>query len=125
MPHRRLVHIGETPALPTIAQFLTEMATRQHEEIQRLKREALEKGSLPDPKIDEGPHDELTPDPWLLHPVRVKRLKPKTSKRAKKSSSRTKKPAKAAKSPRPAKKSAGTRRRSKAVLSKRSSAKRR
>jgi hypothetical protein len=73
MPHRKLVRIGETPTLPTISQFLKEMAVRQHEEIQRLKSEALS-GELPDPTVPEADHDSLTPDPWQLHPVRVKRI---------------------------------------------------
>jgi hypothetical protein len=83
MPHRKLVRIGETPTLPTISQFLKDMAVRQHEEIQRLKSEALS-GELPDPTVPEADHDSLTPDPWQLHPVRVKRI-PKKRATSKKS----------------------------------------
>ena len=80
MPHRKLVKIGETPTLPTISQFLNEMAARQHEEIQRLKSEALS-GKLPDPTVPEEHHEDLTPDPWQLHPVRIKQPAKKTSRR--------------------------------------------
>ena len=80
MPYRKLVKIGETAPLPTISQFLNEMAQRQHDEIQRLKSEALE-GRLPDPTVPEEHHDELTPDPWQLHPVRIKRAPKKVSKK--------------------------------------------
>jgi adenylate kinase len=83
MPHRRLVKIGETPTLPTISQFLLDMASKQHEEIQRLKSEALS-GKLPDPTVPEEHHEKLTPDPWQLHPVRLK--KPAKKKPAKKAS---------------------------------------
>ena len=91
MPHRKLVRIGEPPTLPTISQFLTEMATRQFEEIQRLKSEALS-GNLPDPTVPEEHHEELTPDPWQLHPVRVKKspTKKKSSKSAKKLATKAK-----------------------------------
>ena len=96
MPHRRLVKIGVEPTLPTISQFLKEMAARQHEEIQRLKTEALS-GTLPDPTVPEADHAELTPDPWQLHPVRITPLRKKAS--AKKSAKKTKiKPSTAAKS---------------------------
>lgn len=89
MPHRRLVKIGETPALPTISQFLSEMAARQHEEIQRLKSEALS-GKLPDATVPQEHHEDLTPDPWQLHPVRIKRSPKKATprKKAAKKSSR-------------------------------------
>ncbi len=115
MPHRRLVRIGETPALPTIAQFLTEMASRQHEEIERLKREAMEHGVTPHPMVAEATHDELTPDPWLLHPVRIKKASSKRKKSAKKAAKKTSKRAKPAsrkqsKSTRKVKKSAAKRR---------------
>lgn len=96
MPHRRLVKIGEPPKLPTISQFLTDMAARQHEEIVRLKIEAAS-GVLPDPTVPEEHHDELTPDPWQLHPVRIK-------KSAKKKSSKKVVAKKSAKSPAKAKK---------------------
>ena len=92
MPHRRLVKIGEPPKLPTISQFLMDMAQKQHEEIQRLKSEAAT-GVLPDPTVPEEHHEELTPDPWQLHPVRVKKsAKKKSSKKV-----AAKKPAKAKK----------------------------
>jgi hypothetical protein len=95
MPHRRLVKIGEPAALPTISQFLNDMAARQHDEIQRLKSEALS-GVLPDPTVPEEHHEEITPDPWQLHPVRVKKSAKKKSakkagaKKAAKSSARAK-----------------------------------
>ena len=90
MPHRKLVRIGETPTLPTISQFLKEMAVRQHEEIQRLKAEALN-GTLPDPTVPEPEQDSLTPDAWQLHPVRVKRAARKAAaKKSAKSSSKAK-----------------------------------
>lgn len=92
MPHRKLVRIGETPTLPTISQFLNEMAARQHEEIQRLKAEALN-GRLPDPTVPEPENDVLTPDAWQLHPVRVKRPPKKAAtKRSAKSSKKARKP---------------------------------
>jgi len=82
MPNRRLVKIGENTPLPTISQFLNEMAIRQHEEVVRLKREALS-GTLPDPTVPEEHHETLTPDPWQLHPVRRKKApkKPAAKKR--------------------------------------------
>jgi hypothetical protein len=73
-----------------------EMATRQHEEIARLKSEAAS-GIFPDPTVAEQHHEELTPDPWQLHPVRVK-------KSAKKKSSKKASAKKSAKSPKRAKK---------------------
>jgi hypothetical protein len=89
MPHRRLVKIGEPTSLPTISQFLKEMAARQHEEIQRLKSEALS-GKLPDPTVPEEHHEDLTPDPWQLHPVRIKKsTKKSTAKKSKKLPKRT------------------------------------
>jgi septal ring-binding cell division protein DamX len=96
MPHRRLVKIGEPPKLPTISQFLMDMAQKQHEEIQRLKTEAAT-GVLPDPTVPEEHHEELTPDPWQLHPVRIK--KPAKKKAAKKPGAKkfAKSPAKAKK----------------------------
>ena len=80
MPYRKLVKIGETTPLPTISQFLGEMAQRQHEEIQRLKSEAFA-GKLPNSAVPEEDHDELTPDPWQLHPVRIKKAPKKVSKK--------------------------------------------
>ncbi len=84
MPHRRLVKIGEAPKLPTIQEFFVQMAERQNQEIRRLKAEVAgqpESGDLqPHPTDSRIP----VPDPWLLHPVRVKRApatkktKPKT-----------------------------------------------
>ena len=88
------------------------MAARQFEEIQRLKTEALS-GNLPDPTVPEENHQELTPDPWQLHPVRVKKSAAKKS--AKKAAKKTRpikakkvaKTSKAAKrSPKPKKKTA-------------------
>jgi hypothetical protein len=96
MPHRRLVKIGEPPKPPTISQFLMDMAARQHDEIQRLKSEAAS-GILPDATVPEEHHEELTPDPWQLHPVRVKNS---SKKRASKKASAKK----SAKSPGKAKK---------------------
>jgi hypothetical protein len=96
MPHRRLVKIGEPPKLPTISQFLTDMAARQHEEIVRLKSEAA-RGTLPDATVPDEHREELTPDPWQLHPVRIK-------KAAKKKSSKKASAKKSAKSPGKAKK---------------------
>jgi hypothetical protein len=80
MPYRKLVKIGETTPLPTISQFLSEMAQRQHEEIQRLKSEALA-GKLPNSTVPEEHLDELTPDPWQLHPVRIKKAPKKATKK--------------------------------------------
>ncbi len=119
MPHRRLVRIGETPALPTIAQFLTEMATRQHEEIERLKREA-QQGRLPDPTVPQEHHEELTPDPWQLHPVRITKAAGRKGKKSgKKSVKKTgaklrKKAAKRAKAPSQKRRPAARKRRSSA-----------
>lgn len=113
MPHRKLVKIGETPKLPTIEQFFQEMAVRQHDEIRKLKEELA--GHAPGDPADFGPHDprKPVPDPWLLHPTRIKRT-PAKRKASKKASAG--KP----KSKRPAKKTAA--RTSKRVSSKRSSA---
>ncbi len=85
MTPRKLVNIGEKPELPTIHEFFTEMAERQHEEIRRLKSEVAGQpltGELkPHPKDSRKP----VPDPWLLHPTRIKR-KPAQKKAAKKRS---------------------------------------
>ncbi len=93
MTERKLVKIGEPVILPTISEFLNEMATRQHDEIQRLKSEA-QGGILPDPTVPEEHHEKLTPDPWQLHPVRIKKLVNKNSKpkKAAKASKRVTKP---------------------------------
>jgi hypothetical protein len=98
MPHRKLVKIGEKVTLPTISQFLLEMATRQHEEIARLKSEALT-GVLPDPTVPEEHHENLTPDPWQLHPVRIKKIATKRAsvKSAAKKKARSSKPVRRAK----------------------------
>jgi hypothetical protein len=94
MPHRRLVKIGEPPKLPTISQFLTDMATRQHEEIERLKSEAAT-GVLPDPTVPEKHYEELTPDPWQLHPVRIKKSAKKKSVKKASAKKPTKTPSRA------------------------------
>jgi hypothetical protein len=56
-------------------------------------------GTLPDPTVPEEHNEELTPDPWQLHPVRTLRAKKKkaSSKKAAKAVKRSK-PLKAAKS---------------------------
>jgi hypothetical protein len=102
MPHRRLVKIGEPVNLPTISQFLAEMATRQHEEIQRLKSEALS-GVLPDPTVPEEHHETLTPDPWQLHPVRIRKSASKKAKSSKSSKVPKRKATKAKKAVKPKK----------------------
>lgn len=75
MPHRKLVKIGEEAQLPTIGEFFTQMAERQHEEIRRLKTEVADQplmGELNPHPVDSR---KPVPDPWLLHPVRVKKSK--------------------------------------------------
>jgi hypothetical protein len=117
MPHRKLVNIGDKVTLPTISQFLREMASRQHEEINRLKREASE-GLLPDPTVPEEHHEQPTPDPWQLHPVRVKRAAGKRTaakrtpkrKTAKSAAKKKAKPLRRAKTPVKANKSAAKKR---------------
>ncbi len=95
MPHRRLVKIGETPKLPTIQQFFTDMANRQRDEIRKLKAELA--GHTLTGELEAHPSDPRTPvpDPWLLHPVRVKRAAaakkhPKKAAPKKKTPSKTK-----------------------------------
>lgn len=85
MPHRRLVKIGDTPKLPTIQEFFTVMADRQRDEIRKLKAELA--GQPLDGDLDPHPIDPRTPvpDPWLLHPVRIKRAPAKKKTAAKKS----------------------------------------
>ncbi len=96
MPHRKLVKIGDSPKLPTIMEFFQDMAGRQSDEIRRLKAEIAGQpltGELaPHPEDSRKP----VPDPWLLHPVRIKRAaaKPAKKKAAKKTSARPKKTAK-------------------------------
>lgn len=94
MPHRKLVKIGESPKLPSIQEFFTEMAARQHEEIRRLKAEVA--GQPVDGALEAHPLDTRrpVPDPWLLHPVRIKRVAAKKAGRGRTSiSSRSKKAA--------------------------------
>ena len=93
MPHRKLVKIGDTPKLPTIEEFFKVMAERQREEIQKLKAEIA--GHPSTGENFSHPADPRTPvpDPWLLHPVRVKRAaakKPSAKKKpaAKKSAAK-------------------------------------
>lgn len=85
MPHRKLVKIGETPKLPTIEEFFRQMAERQHDEIRRLKAEVA--GQPLTGELDPHPGDprKPVPDPWLLHPVRVKTSAAKKKAAAKKS----------------------------------------
>jgi hypothetical protein len=73
MPHRKLVKIGEAAKLPTIQEFFTQMAEVQGEEIRRLKAEIA--GRSEDVVVKSVPKDprKPVPDPWLLHPVRIKR----------------------------------------------------
>jgi len=75
MPHRKLVQIGAPPKLPTIREFLSEMAERQRDEIRRLKAEVLH-GEAPEQTKNPQSDTKLVPDPWQLHPVRVKRTRP-------------------------------------------------
>jgi hypothetical protein len=90
MTPRKLVKIGEKPELPTIHEFFIEMAERQHEEIRRLKAEVAGQpvtGKLkPHPKDSRKP----VPDPWLLHPTRIKRVPAKKKVTKKGSLSRKK-----------------------------------
>ncbi len=98
MPNRKLVHIGEEPKLPTIAQFFGEMADRQHEEIERLKAEAARSSKRTKPtKAKKSSGKKVEPYPWLLHPVRkVKAARKKAA--AKKGAPKEKQPAKRTKS---------------------------
>jgi hypothetical protein len=105
-----LVKIGDTPKLPTIQEFFVQMAERQRDEIRKLKAELASQPLTGD--LDPRPEDSRkpVPDPWLLHPVRIKRApaKKKSAKKvvAKKSSSIKKKTTKKtiAKKSRPARK---------------------
>jgi len=76
MPHRKLVQIGAPQKLPTIREFLTEMAERQRDEIRRLKAEVLH-GKSPKRAEEPQPDTKLVPDPWQLHPVRINKTRPK------------------------------------------------
>lgn len=88
MPHRRLVKIGDEPKLPTIQEFFTVMADRQRDEIRKLKAELA--GQPLDGELDPHPVDPRTPvpDPWLLHPMRIKRAPAKKKIAAKKSTAK-------------------------------------
>ncbi len=76
-----MVNIGETPKLPTIQEFFTEMAERQHDEIRKLKAEIA--GRPLSGEVNPHPEDprKPVPDPWILHPVRIKPAKKKTPKK--------------------------------------------
>lgn len=102
MPHRKLVKIGDSPKLPTIQEFFQTMAERQRDEIRRLKEEVA--GQSPRESADISTNDprKPVPDPWLLHPVRIKRT-PGKKTAAKKSAGSKKTLAK------PKKKSSGKR----------------
>ncbi len=87
MPNRKLVRIGEEPKLPSIAEFFTEMASRQKEEIERLKQEAeakiTKKAGTPRraaPRKSSG--KTVEPYPWLLHPVRKPAAKKSSKSRS-------------------------------------------
>lgn len=73
MPHRKLVKIGDTPKLPSIQEFFIQMADRQHEEIEKLKTEIAGHPSTGESISHPVDPRMPVPDPWLLHPVRVKR----------------------------------------------------
>jgi len=75
MPHRKLIQIGTPQKLPTIREFLTEMAERQRDEIRRLKAEVLH-GEAPEQSEKPQSPTKLVPDPWQLHPVRIKKARP-------------------------------------------------
>jgi hypothetical protein len=92
MTPRKLVKIGEKLELPTIHEFFTEMADRQHEEIRRLKAEVAGQPLIGE--LTSHPKDprKPVPDPWLLHPTRIKRT-PGKKKAAKKSTAVRKKSA--------------------------------
>ena len=86
MPNRKLVKIGENPELPTIEEFFLDMAARQYDEIRKLKQEIAGYPLSGEPTAPPADSRKPVPDPWLLHPTRIKRA---TAKRkvAKKSSS--------------------------------------
>ena len=107
MPHRRLVQIGGKPAapppesLPTVAQYFSELATRQGEDIRLLKERAQAFADLrASRKADAAHRKSVREESWRLHPVvKVSNTK-KSSKRAAKkrtvaSRTRTKKSARA------------------------------
>jgi hypothetical protein len=73
MLHREgeLVLIGQPVKMPTIREFLEKMADEQGKDIERLKREAL--GTERRRQRRESPSDEISPDPWQIHPVRKQR----------------------------------------------------
>ena len=81
---RKLVNIGENPQLPTIQEFFTAMADRQHEEIRRLKEEVGAVSSSGEASRQPRDPRKPVPDPWLLHPVRIKRGSSKKRTAAKK-----------------------------------------
>jgi hypothetical protein len=82
MPHRKLIQIGTPQKLPTIREFLTEMAERQRDEIRRLKAEVLH-GETPEQSEKPQSATKLVPDPWQLHPVRFIKTRPQKKNRAK------------------------------------------
>ncbi len=97
MPKSKLVHIGEEPELPTIREFFTEMAVRQGEEIHRLKEEMgllAGTGTTERRSSARKAHKRPVPDPWLLHPVRVKKTRKKKAARKVTKKAAAKKPAK-------------------------------
>jgi hypothetical protein len=88
MPNRKLVKIGEDPKLPTIEEFFLDMAARQHDEIRKLKQEIAGHPLSGEPLVAPADPRKPVPDPWLLHPTRIKRA-PSKRKNAKKTASST------------------------------------
>jgi hypothetical protein len=85
MPNRKLVKIGETPKLPTIEEFFLEMSARQHDEIRKLKEEIAGHPASSAPLSAPVDPRKPVPDPWLLHPTRIKRAPAKLKPGKKKS----------------------------------------
>ena len=88
MPNRKLVKIGANPKLPTIEEFFLDMAARQHDEIRKLKQEIAGNPISGEPLAAPADPRKPVPDPWLLHPTRIKRA-PSRRKSAKKTASST------------------------------------
>ena len=111
MAKSKFVSIGQEPELPTILEFFTEMSERQGEEIRRLKEEQGVPLRTPAKArtLARKSHKRPVPDPWMLHPVRIKKAAKKKSakKSVKKAAAKKSAPKKAAK--KTAKKKSGRR----------------
>lgn len=66
MPARKLVQIGQTPPLPTVAEYFRDLALRQGEDIRVLKQRASEQSER---RTQRASRKSVREEGWRLHPV--------------------------------------------------------